>query len=569
MQSGSFLEMRDVGVRLVVLVAILASCRSTDERGLAKTASLPQRPPLALYAASHALVVGNGNYTRGWDPLRGAVEDSGKVAEVLRRKGFDVRLETNLSSDRFEEALQRFIRECGQEADARLLIYYAGHGYTERLVNGDDLGYLVMCDAPRPLADPDGFTRKSVNMQEIVTQAKRIRSRHVLFVFDSCFSGTILNLRNDPKPEAVSDNARYPVRQFITAGRANEPVPDHSAFTQSFVDLLDGKEKEPVPDGYLTGEEIGLFLKYKVPQYNPAQHPQYGKILDPALDKGDFVFEVGGPVASLESEGTIAVSSEPPLPRVVSPVPEILPQAPARPTAKPGPANLEDGADDTMPEPGPNARQGLLLCYGFDQDDGGKVADLSGNGHDAKVEGAKWDADGVVGGAMRFREKTDRLVASDRGMPAGDAPRSIAVWVKWDELVSATFLSYGSEFYAKPPDNQFCGLMLDTRVGRNAVAMTQDGGVFVSSEHVEAGRWYHVVYTYGGNRRHRMYVDGIERSGVNELYGSLNTILHDGVIAGAQPVGAPFKGMLDEVRIYDYALTEAEVATLSSKGRRK
>ncbi len=29
-----------------------------------------------------------------------------------------------------------------------------------------------------------------------------------------------------------------------------------------------------------------------MPQYNPSQHPQYGKIRDPRLDKGDFVFVI-------------------------------------------------------------------------------------------------------------------------------------------------------------------------------------------------------------------------------------------------------------------------------------
>ena len=66
-----------------------------------------------------------------------------------------------------------------------------------------------------------------------------------------------------------------------------------SFFKQCFLDLLEGRDREPVPDGFITGEELGLYLKTKVPQYNKSQHPQYGKIPDPRLDKGDFVFELG------------------------------------------------------------------------------------------------------------------------------------------------------------------------------------------------------------------------------------------------------------------------------------
>ena len=44
-------------------------------------------------------------------------------------------------------------------------------------------------------------------------------------------------------------------------------------------------------DGYVTGAELGQFLETKVTNYSRgAQTPQYGKLRDPLLDKGDFVF---------------------------------------------------------------------------------------------------------------------------------------------------------------------------------------------------------------------------------------------------------------------------------------
>ena len=67
-------------------------------------------------------------------------------------------------------------------------------------------------------------------------------------------------------------------------------MPDESVFKQTFLDLLEGRAAEPFPDGYITGEELGFYLKNEVPIYNKAQHPQYGKIQNPNLDKGDFVF---------------------------------------------------------------------------------------------------------------------------------------------------------------------------------------------------------------------------------------------------------------------------------------
>ena len=245
---------------------------------------------IELYNASYALVIGNGNYTNGWDPLPGALQDVKEVAAALKTHDFNVTLKTDLTTDEFEDAFLTFVLEHGADEANRLLFYYAGHGYTLPLANAQERGYLVMVDAPEPDTDKLGFVRESVNMETLVGESKAILARHVLFLFDCCFSGTILNARDRVRPESISDNIRHPVRQFITAGRANEPVPDRSVFKTAFLDLIDGRAAEPFRDGYITGAELGLYLKNQVPIYNEAQHPQYGKIRDPKLDKGDFVF---------------------------------------------------------------------------------------------------------------------------------------------------------------------------------------------------------------------------------------------------------------------------------------
>ena len=269
---------------------------------------------IELYKASYALIVGNGNYRNGWDPLPGATRDVQEVAKALKTHDFNVTLKTDLTKDKFEDAFETFVQN-GKNEDARLLFYYAGHGYTEALADGENLGYLVMIDAPLPKSRGiDGS--KSVDMESLVTQSRRMQSRHVLFVFDSCFSGTILNARSQIPPPYVSNNVKYPVRQFITAGRADETVPDHSVFKQAFLNLLEGRAREPIADGYITGAELGLYLKTEVPKYNRGQNPQYGKINNPKLNQGDFVFvlprEVPPPPGeALSTIATLNVTSTP------------------------------------------------------------------------------------------------------------------------------------------------------------------------------------------------------------------------------------------------------------------
>lgn len=281
---------------LIIVFSVGFSLLLSQERGL-KVVRTPQGKDIVLYKGSYALVVGNGKYTAGWDELPGAIKDAEEVAMALEKNGFRVTMITNADKEKFLDAFSDFTFKYGQDDGNQLLFYYAGHGNTLTLASGEELGYLVMVDSPLPEDDKQGFDRKSVDMQSVITVAKKIKSKHVLFMFDCCFSGTVLNLRKRVVPKMISDAVQYPVRQFITAGRADEGVPDRSVFKQLFLEILDGKREEPIKDGYLTGEELGLFLKNNVPIFNNYQHPQYGKIRDPSLDKGDFVFV-------LESAGT-------------------------------------------------------------------------------------------------------------------------------------------------------------------------------------------------------------------------------------------------------------------------
>ena len=283
-------KMKKILPFLLLLILLVSVYSFSQERGLKKVVRTPQGKEIALYKGSYALVVGNGKYTAGWDELLGAVKDTEEIAGVLRRNGFDVTLVKNADKRTFLSELSNFTYKYGQDEDNQLLFYYAGHGHTATLASGEELGMLVMVDAPLPEKDPQDFDNKAVDMKSIITWALKMKSKHVLFMFDSCFSGSVLNLRDRVVPKAIGDAVRYPVRQFITAGRADEPVPDRSVFKQLFIDILEGRVEEPIPDGYITGEELGLFLKSKVPEYNKFQHPQYGKIRDPNLDKGDFVF---------------------------------------------------------------------------------------------------------------------------------------------------------------------------------------------------------------------------------------------------------------------------------------
>ncbi len=246
-----------------------------------------------LYEKSHALLIGVSNYTNGWPVLPGVLKDVELVKEGLEKQGFEVMVVKDPNRRELEDAFHHFITKYGKGKNNRLLIYFAGHGHTIKLEYGEEMGYIVPIDAPNPNQDKDGFLAKALDMQQMEVYAKRIRSKHALFLFDSCFSGSLFALSR-AVPENINYKTQRPVRQFITAGAANETVPDESIFRAQFLAALNG-EGDSDKDGYLTGVELGEFLQKTVVNYSKgSQHPQYGKIRNPYLDKGDFVFEIKG-----------------------------------------------------------------------------------------------------------------------------------------------------------------------------------------------------------------------------------------------------------------------------------
>ena len=276
---------------LCVAIVFIASNELFSQRGMSVTVRTKIGQEFDLYKNSYALIIGNGAYPvkNGWNPLPGAVKDVKEVAEVLERHGFSVTLKIDVTKSEFNQVFSEFIYESGKDPDNRLLFYYAGHGYTTKAATGEDLGYLVMLDTPSP-TNAAKFDLYSVDMVKFVSDSKKIHAKHVLFMFDSCFSGTVLNLRNRVTPSHITDRIKNPVRQFITAGRADEPVPDRSEFKKAFLNILEGRVEEPTPDGYLTGVELGDYLYRTVPKFSQGQHPQHGKIHDQQLNTGDFVF---------------------------------------------------------------------------------------------------------------------------------------------------------------------------------------------------------------------------------------------------------------------------------------
>ena len=176
-----------------------------------------QGQEVILYKASYALVIGVSNYTNGWPNLPGVARDVPAVKAALEAQGFNVTVKMNPDRNALEQAFTAFINQYGQTPENRLLFYFAGHGHTLKLAYGGEMGYIVPADAPDPSRDQNGFLANALDMQMFEVYAKRIQAKHALFLFDSCFSGSLFAVSR-AAPQAIGYLTSKPVRQFMTSG---------------------------------------------------------------------------------------------------------------------------------------------------------------------------------------------------------------------------------------------------------------------------------------------------------------------------------------------------------------
>ena len=73
------------------------------------------------------------------------------------------------------------------------------------------------------------------------------------------------------------------------------------------------------------------------------------------------------------------------------------------------------------------------------------------------------------------------------------------------------------------------------------------------------GAWTHVALTYNGSQL-RLYVNGVQVAS-GAASGAIQSSTSPLWIGGNQPYGEYFKGLIDDVRVYNRALTPAEIQT--------
>jgi hypothetical protein len=204
---------------------------------------------------------------------------------------------------------------------------------------------------------------------------------------------------------------------------------------------------------------------------------------------------------------------------------------------------------------------GLIAWWKFDETSGTVAYDSSGNGHDANLTNGPTWVTGKIGGALSFDGSDDMVTTGLSGMYNQDFTWS--TWIKTTDTLGAvvgvsadTWSNGGTSFYihSGKPKIDVCNI-----------------GYKLGSLNINTNQWVHYLLT-------------VEDSGVSsdpvkifvngqiDVDSQINWFAHNGqafnLRIGHVPVhGNYYSGTIDDVRIYDRALSSAEVQALYQLGQ--
>jgi len=202
----------------------------------------------------------------------------------------------------------------------------------------------------------------------------------------------------------------------------------------------------------------------------------------------------------------------------------------------------------------PGLNFGLVAWYPFD----GNASDMSGNGNHGTVNGATLDTDrhGQTGMAYDFDGVDDKIIVSS-AWSNGNSPRSVSVWFKAPSHKGNLFtfgdgLSQKARFSVGLNFNNIHGSL--GFIGQGSDQMFSVNGLYDS--------WNMILITYNGLLGN-LYFNG------NILSESFNYILETNgsmpLVIGSNSLNRDdefFSGCIDDVRIYNRALSSSEVFAL-------
>ncbi|MHC4477677.1 MAG: LamG domain-containing protein [Planctomycetota bacterium] len=214
---------------------------------------------------------------------------------------------------------------------------------------------------------------------------------------------------------------------------------------------------------------------------------------------------------------------------------------------------------------------GLVGWWTLDEGAGGNAFDDSGKLNDGTIEGDySWVAGRIGPYALEFSGDGGRVLVPDTELLRPTAEVSVSAWACY-----SVNQGHGARIVVKGADNvETFGLEInDDDAVVFYVRDANDGTFDLRSEDIYTNEWMHLAGTYDGDGNTvKVYVNGREVDSredatfVSEGM-SLSQDVNDLAIGNrSDDTNRQFIGKVDDVRVYNYGLSAAEVAYLATEG---
>ncbi len=215
---------------------------------------------------------------------------------------------------------------------------------------------------------------------------------------------------------------------------------------------------------------------------------------------------------------------------------------------------------------------GLVAYYPLD----GNANDASGNGnHGAELGGLSF-APGKVGRSALFDGTDDYIQVPHSDSLNVTGHLTVAAWVKLDVLDNGDgpreCQPIVSKYHVAASNRAFRLTYNDAPLARHSFVYTVSasnstfsGGVAASETMTETGRWHHISAVFVPTEAMRLYLDGVDITGglaAGAIPAAIATNALPVLLGRDQDETGWLNGTLDEVRIYNRALSSNEVAQL-------
>ena len=200
---------------------------------------------------------------------------------------------------------------------------------------------------------------------------------------------------------------------------------------------------------------------------------------------------------------------------------------------------------------------GLVAAYAFNEASGITTADISGNNNTGTLtNGPTRTAAGKFGAAVSFDGVNDHVLVPASASLNLTTAMTLEAWVN-----PSVTLSSWKAILQKEQDAYF--LTASSDQNQPASGFTLSTGACCTITKATAAlvpnTWTHVAATYDGTQL-RMYINGMPVSSTPDT-GTIQTTTTPLRIGGNTYGSEFFQGLIDEVRIYNRALTQAEIQT--------